>query len=126
MKSIAEFRKETSEHTMAIRELCKQELTAMRDGFCKNEFVNLLVPNKPTDEQEYFCEYNVNSSVVKVNGGDALYTVRAVRHYLDENEWTVIGFQEETKIYEEMCVEYMCVSDMIEIVSLLKRELFNY
>ena len=38
MKSIAEFKKETSEHTMAIRELCKQELTAMRDDFCKNEF----------------------------------------------------------------------------------------
>lgn len=124
MKTIAEFRKETSEHTMAIRELCKEELTAMRDDFCKNEFVNLFVPNSPTGE--YFCEYNVISSVVRVNGGDALYTVRAVRHYLDENEWTVIGFQEETKMYEEMCVEYMCVSDMIEIVSLLKRELFNY
>lgn len=124
MKTISEFRKETSEHTMAIRELCKQELTAMRDDFCKNEFVNLFVPNSPTGE--YFCEYNVLTSVSKVNGGDSLYTVRAVRHYLDENEWTVIGFQEETKICEEMCVEYMCVSDMIEIVSLLKRELFNY
>ena len=124
MKTIAEFKKETSEHTMAIRTLCKEELTAMRDDFCKNEFVNLLVPNKPTDE--YSCIYNVISCVVKVNGGDSLYTVQAVRYYLDENEWTVIGFQEETKMYEEMCVEYMCVSDMIEIVSLLKRELFNY
>ena len=102
MKTISEFRKETSEHTMAIRELCKQELTAMRDDFCKNEFVNLHVPNNPTGE--YFCEYNIISSVVRVNGGDSLYTVRAVRHYLDENEWTVIGFQEETKICEEMCV----------------------
>ena len=124
MKTIAEFRKETSEHTMAIRELCKQELTAMRDNFCKNEFVNLLVPNRPTDD--YSCIYNVISSVVKVNGGDSLYTVQAVRHYLDENEWTVIGYNEGTGIYEEICVEYMCVSDMIEIVSLLKRELFNY
>lgn len=124
MKTILEFRKETSEHTMAIRELCKQELTAMRDDFCKNEFVNLFVPKRPTGE--YFCEYNVITSVVKVNGGDSLYTVRAVRHYLDENEWTIIGFREETKMCEEMCVEYMCVSDMIEIVSLLKRELFNY
>lgn len=124
MKTIAEFKKETSEYITAIRSLCKEELTAMRDDFCKNEFVNLFVPNSPTGE--YFCEYNVISSVVRVNGGDSLYTVRAVRHYLDENEWTVIGFQEETKNCEEMCVEYMCVSDMIEIVSLLKRELFNY
>ena len=124
MKTISEFRKETSEHTPAIRTLCKEELTAMRDDFCKIEFVNLFVPNSPTGE--YICEYNVISSVVKVNGGDSLYTVRAVRHYLDENEWTVIGFREETKICEEMCGEYMCVSDMIEIVSLLKRELFNY
>lgn len=124
MKTISEFRKETSEHTMAIRTLCKEELTAMRDDFCRNEFVNLFVPNSPTGE--YFCEYNVITSVSKVNDGDSLYTVRAVRHYLDENEWTVIGFQEETKICEEICVEYMCVSDMIEIVSLLKRELFNY
>lgn len=124
MKTIAEFRKETSEHTMAIRTLCMEELTAMRDAFCKNEFVNLLVPNSPTGE--YFCEYNVITTVVKVNGGDSLYTVKAVRHYLDENEWTVIGLHEANKICEEMCVEYMCVSDMIEIVSLLKRELFNY
>jgi hypothetical protein len=124
MKTISEFKKETSEYITAIRALCKEELTAMRDDFCKNEFVNLLVPNRPTDE--YSCVYNVISSVVKVNGGDSLYTVQAVRHYLDENEWTVIGFQEETKNCEEMCVEYMCVSDMIEIVSLLKRELFNY
>lgn len=124
MKTILEFRKETSEHTMAIRTLCKEELTAMRDDFCKNEFVNLFVPKRPTGE--YFCEYNVISSVVRVNGGDSLYTVRAVRHYLDENEWTVIGYHEGTGICEEMCVEYMCVSDMIEIVALLKRELFNY
>ena len=33
MKTIKEFKKETSEHIIAIRELCKQELTAMRDDF---------------------------------------------------------------------------------------------
>ena len=124
MKTIAEFYKEIAVHHDAIRQICKQELTAMRDDFCKNEFVNLLVPNSPTGE--YFCEYNVISSVVRINGGDALFTVRAVRHYLDENEWTVIGYHEGTGICEEICVEYMCVSDMIEIVALLKRELFNY
>ena len=123
MKTIEEFKKETFEHIMAIRELCKQELTAIRDDFCKNEFVNLFVPNKPTSK--YFCEYSVLTSGVKINGGHSLYKVRAVRYYFEENEWTVVGY-EETGIYEEICIKYMCADDMIKIVSLLKRELFNY
>jgi hypothetical protein len=123
MKSIAEFKKETSEHTMVIRELCKQELTAMKNSFCKNEFVNLLVPKRPTDE--YYFEYNVFPTTFWIAFGDGGYRVCAVRHYIYEDEWTLM-VKSQNGTYDEVCASQLKASDLIELVSLLKRELFNY
>jgi hypothetical protein len=50
-----------------------------------------------------------------------------VRYYADENEWTlIIGEVDRYHISSEICVNDISIEQMVELITVLKRELFNY
>lgn len=122
MKTSSEFYKEISIHHDAIRQICKNELTAMKEPFCKHECVELIVSNHP-DGESYF-EYKNLCNFIATSDGDG-HKVCAIRHYIYEDEWTLM-VKSQNGTYDEVCASQLKASDMIELVSLLKRELFNY
>ena len=123
MKQSSEFYKEIAVHHDAIRQICKNELTAMKDAFCKHEYVELFVSNHP-DGETYF-EYKNLCNFIATSDGSG-HKVCAVRYYINEEEWAVVVANDDgAGIWDIFCVEYLNIAELMEVVALLKRELFD-
>ena len=123
MKASVEFYNKIAEHHDAIRQICKNELIAMKDAFCKHEYVDLHSRRQPGDET-YF-EYRVVGGLF-VDAGYGGAQVLAVRYYVVEDEWTVVLMNHDgTAIMDELTIDQLNIAELIEFVSLLKRELFD-
>ena len=104
------------------KRLCKEELKAMSEHFCKHKEVELK--HEP-DCYPYF-EYKLGSKLLINRGIDALYNVIAVRYYADEDEWTVMtAYIKDLDYMDELCVEDLTIQTKIELIMLLKNELFE-
>ena len=120
MKTLLEFTKDIQMHSDDIsimRVLCRCELTDMKNDFCKHIDVKVV-------ENECFpyFEYQIRTIDLKINN----CMVVDVRYYADENEWTlIIGEVDRDHISSEICVNDISIEHMIELITVLKRELFN-
>lgn len=124
MKASVEFYNKIAVHHDAIKQICKNEMTAMKDAFCKHEYVDLHSRRQPGDET-YF-EYRVVGGLF-VDAGYGGAQVLAVRYYVVEDEWTVVLMNHDgTAIMDEFTIDQLNIAELIEFVALLKRELFDY
>lgn len=121
MKTLLEFTKDIQMHSddvTIMRILCRCELKSMKNAFCKHKDVEVI-------NNEYFpyFEYQIHTIDFKINN----CMVVDVRYYADENEWTlIIGEVDRDHISSEICVNDINIEHMIELITVLKRELFNY
>lgn len=121
MKTLLEFTEDINLHSDDIsimRILCRCELTAMKSAFCKHKDVKVV-------DNGYFphFEYQIQTIDFRINK----CMVVAVRYYADENEWTlIIGDIDKGHISTEVCVNDITIEHMVELITVLKRELFNY
>lgn len=121
MKTLLEFTKDIQMHSDDIsimRVLCRCELTAMKNAFCKHKDIKMV-------QNGYFphFEYQIQTIDFKINN----CMVVDVRYYADENEWTlIIGEVDREHISTEVCVNDINIEQMVELITVLKRELFNY
>lgn len=123
MKASAEFYNKIAVHHDAIRQICKDELSAMKEPFYKHERVELHSRNHPGDET-YF-EYKNLCNYIVTSGGSG-HKVCAVRYYINEEEWTVVVANDDgAGVWDVLCVEYLNIAELMEVVALLKRELFD-
>lgn len=123
MKASEEFYNKIAEHHDAIRQICKDELSAMKEPFYKHDRVELLVSSRP-DGESYFEYKNLCNFIVTSDGSG--HKVCAVRYYINEEEWTVVVANDDgAGVWDVFCVEYLNISELMEVVALLKRELFD-
>ena len=100
-----------------MRMLCRCELRAMKNEFCKHNDVKMV----QNGNFPHF-EYQIQTIGFKINK----CMVVAVRYYADENEWTlVIGEVDRNHITREICVNNTNIEHMIELITVLKQELFG-
>ena len=120
MKTLLEFTKDIQMHSddvSIMRILCRCELTAMKNAFCKH--IDVKVVN---NECFPYFEYQIRTIDFKINK----CMVVDVRYYADENEWTlIIGEIDREHISTEVCVNDINIEQMVELITVLKRELFN-
>ena len=120
MKTLLEFTKDIQIHSDDIyimRMLCRCELSAMKNAFRKHKDVKVV-----NNEYYPYFEYQIRTIDFKINK----CMVVDVRYYADENEWTlIIGEVDRTHISSEICVNDMNIEHMIELIMVLKKELFN-
>ena len=120
MKTLKEFTEDINMHNddvSIMRLLCRCELKAMKNAFCKHQDVSVV-------DNGHFphFEYQVRNIDFRING----CLVVAVRYYADENEWTlIIGEVEKGHIVDEICVHDTNIEHMIELITVLKQELFK-
>lgn len=129
MKASAEFYNKIAVHHDAIKKICKDELTAMKEPFCKHEYVNMKTHSLHpigTERLDKHFEHRVFTNGFWILQSGAAYMVTAVRHYIYEDEWSVVVRNEEGTVCDEISVDYLSIAEKIELVMLLKRELFDY
>lgn len=100
-----------------MRMLCRCELRVMKNDFCKHKNVKMV-------QNGYFpyFEYQIQTIDFKINS----CLVVAVRYYADENEWTlIIGEVDRNHIAREICVNDTNIEHMVELITVLKHELFD-
>ena len=121
MKTLLEFTEDinmNSDDVSILRLLCRCELTAMKSAFCKHKDVEVI-----DDGYLPYFEYQIQTIDFRIN----TCMVVAVRYYADENEWTlIIGEMDREHISTEVCVNDINIEHMVELITVLKRELFNY
>lgn len=122
MRTLLDFSQEIVNLTSAIRKQCKDELTAMREAYCKHKYIELI---ESDHEYPYFQHWTRNDDF-KINTGNSVCDVCAVRYYPDEDEWclmlkTLDGYH----IEDEVCVEDLNISELIDFVYMLKVDVFN-
>ena len=117
LKEFTEYINMVNDDVAIMRMLCRSELRAMKNDFCKHIDVKVV-------ENECFpyFEYQIRTIDLKINN----CMVVDVRYYADENEWTlIIGEVDRYHISSEVCVNDISIEHMIELITVLKRELFN-
>ena len=123
MKSVTDFFDEIQIHREAIRLCCKQELTAMADAFCKSKEVKSYSISINRNDHYDYCEYTL-FDIFKFQSGGETYKAVAVRYYIQTEKWTLID--KKHCLFDEIDIDYMdMVEEMVELVTLLKFELFE-
>lgn len=121
MKTLLEFTKDIQMHSDDIsimKMLCRCELAVMKNAFCKHRDIKVV-----NNEGFPYFEYQIRTIDFKINN----CMVVDVRYYADENEWTlIIGEVDREHISTEVCVNDINIEQMVELITVLKRELFNY
>jgi hypothetical protein len=118
LKEFTEYINMVNDDVAIMRMLCRCELRAMKNDFCKHIDVKVV-------QNGYFpyFEYQIQTIDFKINN----CMVVDVRYYADENKWTlIIGEIDREHIYTEVCVNDINIEQMVELITVLKRELFNY
>lgn len=124
MKSSPNFLMDILACLEPAKQLCKEELKAMSEDFCKHKEVELKYESQNC-EYPYF-EYTLGSNLFINRGFNSMYKVCSVRYYADENEWTVMTtYTNDLDYIDELCVEDLNIQTKIELIMLLKNELFN-
>jgi hypothetical protein len=120
MKTLKEFTEDINMHNddvSIMRLLCRCELKAMKNAFCKHQDVSVV-----DNGQFPHFEYQVRNIDFRING----CLVVAVRYYADENEWAlIIGEVKHGHIVDEICVNDTNIEHMIELITVMKQELFQ-
>lgn len=118
LKEFTEYINMVNDDVAIMRMLCRCELRAMKNDFCKHKDVKVV-------DNGYFphFEYQIQTIDFRINK----CMVVDVRYYADENEWTlIIGDIDRGHISTEVCVNDINIEHMVELITVLKRELFNY
>ena len=118
LKEFTEYINMVNDDVAIMRMLCRCELRAMKNDFCKHKDVKVV-------DNGYFphFEYQIQTIDFRINK----CMVVDVRYYADENEWTlIIGEIDREHISTEVCVNDINIEHMVELITVLKRELFNY
>ena len=103
------------------QQLCKEELKAMSEHFCKHKEVEL----KYDDCYPYF-EYKLGENLLINRGFNSMYKICTVRYYADEDEWTIMtAYIKDLDFIDELCVDDLNIQTKIELIMLLKNELFK-
>jgi hypothetical protein len=89
----------------------------MKSAFCKHKDVEVV----DGGYLPYF-EYQIQTIDFRINKS----MVVAVRYYADENKWTlIIGEVDRNHITREICANDTNIENMVELITVLKQELFG-
>lgn len=125
MKTLTEFFDDLKILTEAIRLLCKQELSAMKEHFCKSNLVKAY--NRKSFDRTYtYYEYHLNIDNFKIKSNKERYSAIAVRYYDDKDIWTIIceGKGDYYTIEVIDLDDMDSAEEMADFVTLLKMELY--
>lgn len=116
-KPLSDLLKEISEHIGAIKNLCMDELTAMKYDFCHHAGVHLKRDNCVVT---YF-EYHIQNNMLWVSG----HMVTAIRYYAYDDEWILATQSQDGEEMDEICAADIGIEEKIELVIFLKQELYR-
>lgn len=121
MKLLSEFLEEISEIIDdSIKKLvCKIELRKMKRQFVEHKNVEKIV-----DGYFHYFEYKIKTGDFEINiDGDIL--VNAIYYWQDVNEWFVAGSYNSDGSLVQMNASGLSATEMVEMVKVLKEELFK-
>jgi hypothetical protein len=117
LKEFTEYINMVNDDVAIMRMLCRCELRAMKNDFCKHKDVKMV----QNGHFPYF-EYQIQTIDFRINK----CMVVAVRYYADENKWTlIIGEVDRNHISREICANDTNIENMVELITVLKHELFD-
>lgn len=114
-KPLSNFLKEISEHIGSIKNLCMDELTAMKYDFCHHAGVHLK------QNIDTYFEYHIQNNMLWVSG----HMATAIRYYAYEDEWILATQNQDGEEMDEICAADIGIEDEIELVTFLKQELYG-
>ena len=121
MKSLSEFLEEISEIIDdSIKKLvCKIELRKMKRQFVEHKNVEKIV-----DGYFHYFEYKIKTGDFEINiDGEIL--VNAIDYWQDVNEWYISGSYNSDGSLVQINVSRLSATEKVEMVKVLKEELFK-
>jgi hypothetical protein len=113
LKEFTEYINMVNDDVAIMRMLCRCELRAMKDAFCKHQ--NVCPIDNGFEYQIQTIDFRINKCLVV-----------AVRYYSDKNKWNlVIGEVDRNHISREICANDTNIEHMVELITVLKHELFD-
>ena len=122
MKSLSDFLEEITDITDdAIKKfVCKMELRKMKKEFCKHENVKTI----PLGHFQYF-QYDFLNRNFKTNMSDSgEFKLCSIMYWDDANQWFLADNTCDW-CRKEINISRLNGDEMAEVISILKRELFN-
>ena len=121
MKLLSEFLEEVSEIIDdSIKKLvCKIELRKIKRQFVEHKDVEKIV-----DGHFHYFEYKIKTGDFEINR-DGEILVNAIDYWQDVNEWFVAGSYNSDGSLVQMNVSRLTATEMVEMVKVLKEELFK-
>ena len=121
MKSLSEFLEEISEIIDdSIKKLvCKIELRKMKRQFVEHKNVEKIV-----DGYFHYFEYKIKTGDFEINIDGEIF-VNAIDYWQDVNEWFVAGSYNRDGSLIQMNASRLSATEMVEMVKVLKEELFK-
>ena len=123
MKSLSEFLEEISEIIDdSIKKLvCKIELRKMKRQFVEHKNVEKIV-----DGYFHYFEYKIKTGDFEINiDGEILVNAIYIYYWQDVNEWFVAGSYNSDGSLIQTNSSRLSATEMVEMVKVLKEELFS-
>ena len=121
MKSLSDFLEEIVEIADdSIKKLiCKIELRKMKRQFVEHKSVEKIV-----DGYFHYFEYKIKTGDFEINR-DGEILVNAIEYWQDVNEWFVSGSYNRDGSLVQINSSILSATELVEMVKILKEELFK-